>query len=289
MKLNLKNPIVFFDLETTGVDPAKDRIVEISLAKVMPDGSQETKTRRLNPEMHIPEAASAIHHIYDQDVADCPTFQMIAKSLWSYIEGCDLAGYNSNKFDIPVLVEEFLRAGIDVDLKKRRFIDVQNIFHKMEQRTLVAAYKFYCQKDLTEAHSAEADTLATLEVLQAQLDRYPDDLKNDIGFLAEFSCRDQNVDYAGRIVYNDKGVEVFNFGKHKGRSVSEVFRTEPSYYSWMMNGDFPQYTKKVITANKALYLHSRNTSCPDGGIGRRAGLKHQWSNPCRFDPGSGYF
>ena len=269
MKLNLKNPIVFFDLETTGVDPAKDRIVEISLAKVMPDGSQETKTRRLNPEMHIPEAASAIHHIYDQDVADCPTFQMIAKSLWSYIEGCDLAGYNSNKFDIPVLVEEFLRAGIDVDLKKRRFIDVQNIFHKMEQRTLVAAYKFYCQKDLTEAHSAEADTLATLEVLQAQLDRYPDDLKNDIGFLAEFSCRDQNVDYAGRIVYNDKGVEVFNFGKHKGRSeiehfdslvevfnfgkhkgrsVSEVFRTEPSYYSWMMNGDFPQYTKKVITA-----------------------------------------
>ena len=182
------------------------------------------------------------------EVADCPTFQMIAKSLWSYIEGCDLAGYNSNKFDIPVLVEEFLRAGIDVDLKKRRFIDVQNIFHKMEQRTLVAAYKFYCQKDLTEAHSAEADTLATLEVLQAQLDRYPDDLKNDIGFLAEFSCRDQNVDYAGRIVYNDKGVEVFNFGKHKGRSVSEVFRTEPSYYSWMMNGDFPQYTKKVITA-----------------------------------------
>ena len=248
MKLNLKNPIVFFDLETTGVDPAKDRIVEISLAKVMPDGSKEVKTRRINPQMHIPEAASAIHHIYDQDVADCPTFQMIAKSLWSYIEGCDLAGYNSNKFDIPVLVEEFLRAGIDVDLKKRRFIDVQNIFHKMEQRTLVAAYKFYCQKDLTEAHSAEADTLATLEVLQAQLDRYPDDLKNDIGFLAEFSCRDQNVDYAGRIVYNDKGVEVFNFGKHKGRSVSEVFRTEPSYYSWMMNGDFPQYTKKVITA-----------------------------------------
>lgn len=205
MKLNLKNPIVFFDLETTGVDPAKDRIVEISLAKVMPDGSQETKTRRLNPEMHIPEAASAIHHIYDQDVADCPTFQMIAKSLWSYIEGCDLAGYNSNKFDIPVLVEEFLRAGIDVDLKKRRFIDVQNIFHKMEQRTLVAAYKFYCQKDLTEAHSAEADTLATREVLQAQLDRYPDDLKNDIGFWPEFSCRDQNVDYAGRIVYNDQG------------------------------------------------------------------------------------
>ena len=246
MKLNLKNPIVFFDLETTGVDPAKDRIVEISLAKVMPDGSQETKTRRLNPEMHIPEAASAIHHIYDQDVADCPTFQMIAKSLWSYIEGCDLAGYNSNKFDIPVLVEEFLRAGIDVDLKKRRFIDVQNIFHKMEQRTLVAAYKFYCQKDLTEAHSAEADTLATYEVLMAQLERYPD-LENDIDKLAEFSTRGEAADYAGRILFNEKGEEVFGFGKYKGRPVAEVFRAEPSYYAWMMNGDFPLYTKKVIT------------------------------------------
>ena len=216
MNLNLKKPIVFLDLETTGVDPSKDRIVEISLVKVMPDGSEEVKTRRLNPQMHIPETASAIHHIYDKDVADCPTFPMIAKSLWSYLEGCDLGGYNSNKFDIPVLVEEFLRAGIDVDFKKRHFIDVQNIFHKKEQRTLVAAYKFYCDKDLNEAHSAEADTKATLEVLKAQLDRYPD-LQNDVTFLSDYSSRDQSVDYAGRIVYDDKKREVFNFGKHKGR------------------------------------------------------------------------
>ncbi len=256
MNLNLKKPIVFLDLETTGVDPSKDRIVEISLVKVMPDGSEEVKTRRLNPQMHIPETASAIHHIYDKDVADCPTFPMIAKSLWSYLEGCDLGGYNSNKFDIPVLVEEFLRAGIDVDFKKRHFIDVQNIFHKKEQRTLVAAYKFYCDKDLNEAHSAEADTKATLEVLKAQLDRYPD-LQNDVTFLSDYSSRDQSVDYAGRIVYDDKKREVFNFGKHKGRPVAEVFRTEPSYYSWMMNGDFPLYTKKVITAIRLREMNNK--------------------------------
>ena len=220
MKLNLTKPIVFLDLETTGVDPAKDRIVEISLAKIMPDGTREVKTRRLNPEMHIPEAASAIHGIYDKDVADCPTFREVSKSLWSYIEGCDFGGYNSNKFDIPVLVEEFLRAGVDIDLDKSRFIDVQNIFHRMEQRTLVAAYKFYCGKDLTEAHSAEADTLATYEVLLSQLERY-EELQNDVDFLAEFSSRSQNVDFAGRIVYDDKGVEVFSFGKHKGRPVSQ--------------------------------------------------------------------
>ena len=256
MKLNLKNPIIFLDMETPGVDPAKDRIVEISLVKVMPDGGQETKTRRLNPEMHIPEAASAIHHIYDEDVADCPTFREIAKSLWAYMEGCDLGGYNSNKFDIPVLVEEFLRAGIEINLDKCRFIDVQNIFHKMEQRTLVAAYKFYCGKDLTEAHSAEADTLATYEVLLAQLDRYPE-LENDITFLADFSARTRNVDFAGRIVYDDNDVEVFSFGKHKGRSVAEVFRTEPSYYAWMMNGDFPLHTKKVITAIRLRELNTK--------------------------------
>lgn len=197
MKLNLKNPIVFLDLETTGVDPCKDRIVEISLVKVMPDGSKEVKTRRINPQMHIPEAASAVHHIYDKDVADCPTFREIAKSLWAYIEGCDFGGYNSNKFDIPVLVEEFLRAGLDVDLHKSRFIDVQNIFHKMEQRTLVAAYKFYCGKELDEAHSAEADTLATYEVLLAQLDRYPE-LKNEVDYLAEFSSRGKCADYGGQ-------------------------------------------------------------------------------------------
>ncbi len=246
MDLKLNKPIVFLDLETTGVDVTKDRIVEISLVKVTPDGKEEVKTRRINPQMHIPEAASAVHHIYDADVADCPTFKEISKSMWAYIKGCDFAGFNSNNFDIPILVEEFLRAGVDVDFKNSRFIDVQNIYHKLEQRTLVAAYKFYCNKDLTEAHSAEADTLATYEVLKAQIDKY-DELKNDVDFLADFSTRGQNVDFAGRIVYNDKGEEVFNFGKHKGRSVVEVFNVEPSYYSWMMNGDFPLYTKKVIT------------------------------------------
>ncbi len=257
MELSLKRPIIFFDLETTGVDAAKDRIVEISMIKVLPDGSEEVKTRRLNPEMHIPEAASAIHHIYDEDVADAPTFKSIAKSLQAYIEGCDLAGYNSNKFDIPVLVEEFLRAGIDIDMRKTRFIDVQNIFHKMEQRTLVAAYKFYCQKDLTDAHSAEADARATYEVLQAQLDRYPDDLQNDAAFLSEFSTRTKDVDFAGRIVYDENGVECFNFGKHKGRPVAEVFHAEPSYYAWMMNGDFPAYTKKVLTAIRLRELEKK--------------------------------
>jgi DNA polymerase-3 subunit epsilon len=246
MQLKLKNPIVFFDLETTGVDVSRDRIVEISLVKVLVNGDREVKTRRLNPEMHIPAEASAIHGIYDEDVRDCPPFRTIAKSLAKYLEGCDLGGYNSNKFDIPVLVEEFIRAGVDVDFKRRRFVDVQNIFHKKERRTLEAAYKFYCDKELENAHSAEADVVATYEVLEAQLDRYPD-LENDVAFLAEYSSRDNSVDYAGRIVYDDKGVEVFGFGKHKGRSVAEVFAKEPSYYTWMMEGDFPGYTKKVIT------------------------------------------
>jgi len=246
MQLNLKRPIVFFDLETTGVDTSRDRIVEISLVKVMPDGGEVVKTRRLNPGMHIPEEASAIHHITDEDVKECPRFEQVAKSLAQFLEGCDFGGFNSNRFDLPVLVEEFLRAGVEVDFKKRRFIDVQNIFHKMEQRTLVAAYKFYCDKNLEEAHSAEADTMATYEVLKAQLDRYPE-LKNDVAALADFSSRGETADYAGRILYNEKREEVFGFGKYKGRSVEEVFRQDPSYYSWMMNGDFPLYTKKVIT------------------------------------------
>ncbi len=246
MKLNLKRPIVFFDLETTGVDTAKDRIVEISMVKVMPDGEEIVRTRLINPQMHIPEDATAVHGITDEDVKDQPTFAQIAKSLSQFIEGCDFGGFNSNRFDLPMLVEEFLRAGVDVDFKNRKFIDVQNIFHKMEQRTLVAAYKFYCDKDLTDAHSAEADTRATYEVLKAQLDRYSE-LQNDVAALAEFSSRGETVDYAGRIVYNDKGEEVFNFGKYKGVKVSEVFQREPSYYDWMMNGDFPLYTKKVIT------------------------------------------
>ena len=246
MELKLKRPIVFFDLETTGVDTAHDRIVEISMIKIMPDGERIVKTRKLNPEMHIPEAATAVHGITDEDVKDCPRFAQVAKSLAQFLTGCDFGGFNSNRFDMPVLVEEFLRAGVDVDFKRRRFVDVQNIFHKMEQRTLVAAYKFYCDKDLTDAHSAEADTLATYEVLKAQLDRYPE-LENDIDALADFSSRGETADFAGRIVYDDKGSEVFGFGKYKGRRVEDIFEQDPSYYTWMMNGDFPLYTKKVIT------------------------------------------
>ena len=246
MELKLKRPIVFFDLETTGVDTAHDRIVEISMIKIMPDGERIVKTRKLNPEMHIPEAATAVHGITDEDVKDCPRFAQVAKSLAQFLTGCDFGGFNSNRFDMPVLVEEFLRAGVDVDFKRRRFVDVQNIFHKMEQRTLVAAYKFYCDKDLTDAHSAEADTRATYEVLKAQLDRYPE-LENDIDALADFSSRGETADYAGRIVYDDKGSEVFGFGKYKGRRVEDIFEQDPSYYTWMMNGDFPLYTKKVIT------------------------------------------
>ena len=254
MNLNLKRPIVFFDLETTGVDTTKDRIIEISMIKVMPNGEEIVKTRRINPLMHIPESATAVHGITDEDVKDCPTFRQIAKSLASYIEGCDFGGFNSNKFDVPLLVEEFLRAGVDVDLKKRKFIDLQNIFHKMEQRTLVAAYKFYCQKDLSEAHSAEADTLATYEVLESQLDRYADELVNDVEFLAGFSSHKRTADFAGLIAYDDNDVEVFTFGQHKGRSVEAVFRERRTYYDWMMNSNFPAYTKKVLTE---IYLRTK--------------------------------
>ncbi len=246
MKLNLTRPIVFFDLETTGVDTSKDRIVELSMIKIAPDGEKTIKTRRINPEMPIPASSTAIHGISDEDVKDCPTFQQIAKSLAQFVAGCDFGGFNSNRFDVPVLVEEFMRAGVDVDFKKRKFVDVQNIFHKMEQRTLVAAYKLYCGKDLEAAHSAEADTMATYEVLLAQIEKYPE-LENDINFLAEFSTRAEAVDFAGFIVYNEKREEVFGFGKHKGKRVSDVFQREPGYYSWMSDGNFPLYTKKVIT------------------------------------------
>ena len=246
MQLNLKNPLVFFDLETTGIDIAKDRIVEISMVKVMPNGEEIVKTRRINPGMPIPPESTAIHGITDEDVKDCPKFKEIAKSLAAQIEGCDLAGFNSNRFDIPMLAEEFLRAGVDVDLNRRKFIDVQTIFHKMEQRNLTAAYKFYCNKDLTNAHSAEADTMATYEVLKAQLDRYPE-LENDVNFLSKYSSFTNNVDFAGRMVYNGKGQEVINFGKYKGRLVEEVLKSDPSYYAWIMNGDFPLNTKKMLT------------------------------------------
>ena len=247
MKLNLKNPLVFFDLETTGTNINSDRIVEICYLKVWPNGNEEAKTLRINPGMHIPEQASAVHGIYDEDVIDCPTFKDVAKNIAHDIEGCDLAGFNSNRFDIPVLAEEFLRAGIDIDLNRRKFVDVQVIYHKLEQRTLSAAYKYYCGKNLEDAHTAEADTRATYEVLKAQLDHYPEDLKNDIEFLSEYSNFNKNVDFAGRIIYNDKGEEVFNFGKYKGIAVTEVFHKDPGYYNWILQGDFTLNTKNVLT------------------------------------------
>lgn len=253
MKLNLERPLIFFDLETTGTDVLHDRIVELSLVKVYPDGHEETKSRRINPEMPIPPQSTAVHHITDEDVKDAPTFRNIAKSLLEIFDNSDIAGYNSNKFDVPLLIEEFNRAGLKFDIEGRHFIDVQNIFHKMEQRTLVAAYRFYCGKELEDAHSAAADTMATYEVLKSQLDRYPT-LTNDVASLAEFSRMGRSLDLAGRVVLNDKDQPVFNFGKHRGKQVIEVFRSEPSFYFWMMQGDFAKNTKDVITR---LYAESR--------------------------------
>lgn len=259
MQINLTKPIIFLDIEATGLSVGSDRIVEISLVKVLPDNSTEIKTERINPEIPIPDLVSRIHGIYDADVADCPTFRELAPMLQKFIGNADLAGYNSNKFDIPMLAEEFLRADIDFDLDNRKLLDVQNIFHYMEPRNLSAAYRFYCGKPLVKGHTAEADALATLEVFRSQLEMYKgkeveDDkgnksipVVNDIGKLSELSARTRNVDLAGRIVYNEKGVEVFSFGKHKDKPVTEVFAKEPSYYSWIMNGDFPLYTKKVVT------------------------------------------
>lgn len=246
MKLHLKNPLVFFDLETTGINITKDRIVEISYLKVMPDGSETCKTRRINPEMPIPEQATAVHGITDEDVKDCPTFKEVARSLAAQIEGCDLAGFNSNRFDIPLLAEEFLRADVMIDFSKRKFIDVQTIFHKMEQRNLVAAYKFYCGKELADAHSAESDTRATYEVLMSQLDRYPE-LENDVEALSGFSSYNNNVDFAGRLIYNEQGAEVINFGKYKGQLVKDVLNKDQGYYGWIMQGDFPLNTKQKLT------------------------------------------
>ena len=256
MQLKLDRPIVFFDLETTGVDIVNDRIVEICLLKVFPNGNQESKVMRINPTIHIPEEASAVHGIYDADVADCPTFKEVAEEVYDFIRGCDLGGFNSNHFDIPMLVEEFLRNGINIDLRNTRCVDVQNIYHKLERRTLIAAYKFYCHKDLENAHSALADTEATYEVLCAQLDHYPEELQNDIDFLTEYSRRNRNVDFAGRIVYDDKNVEVFNFGKYNGMPVAEVLRRDPGYYSWIQQGDFALNTKQVLTE---IALRSRST------------------------------
>jgi DNA polymerase III subunit epsilon len=246
MKLQLKNPIVFFDIESTGINIVTDRIVEISYHKIFPNGREETKTIRVNPEIPIPKGASDIHGITDDDVANCPNFKNVAKEIARDIEGCDLAGYNSNRFDIPMLAEELLRAEVDIDLMKRKFVDVQVIFHKMEQRTLSAAYKFYCNKDLIGAHGAQADALATYEVLQAQLDKYPE-LKNDVDFLSKYTTQNNNADFAGRIAFNEKGEEIINFGKYKGQIVTEVLKNDTGYYGWIMNSDFSLHTKKILT------------------------------------------
>ena len=246
MELALKNPLVFFDLETTGLNVASDRIVEISWLKIQPDGRESKQTQLVNPTIPIDPKAIAIHGITDEDVKDKPTFSELARTLANDFEGCDFAGYNSNKFDIPLLAEEFLRAGVDFDLRKRKFIDVQVIFHKMEQRTLAAAYQFYCKKVLEDAHSAEADTFATYEILKAQIDHY-EHLQNDVDYLSAFSTQNRSVDLAGRIIYNDKDIEVFNFGKYKGEPVEEVLKKDPGYFGWILNGDFPLYTKKVLT------------------------------------------
>jgi len=246
MQLNLKNPLVFFDVEATGLDVVRDRIVEISILKVMPDGTEEQKTFRVNPTIPISKQATDIHGITDADVANSPKFNEIARNLAALMEGCDIAGYNSIKFDIPILAEEFLRADVRFDFHKRKLIDVQTIFHKMERRTLSAAYSFYCDKDLANAHSAAADTYATYEILQSQLDRY-DSLKNDVNYLSEFSLKNRNLDYVGRVVLNEKDEPVINFGKYKGQPALEVLEKDPGYYSWIMAGEFTLDTKRVFT------------------------------------------
>ena len=258
MKLNLKRPLAFFDLEATGTNVGADRIVEISVIKLHPDGTEEVKTWRVHPDIPIPLESSLIHGIYDEHIADEPKFKELAQDVADFMKDSDLAGYNSNKFDIPMLAEEFLRAGVQFDLDNRHFVDVQNIFHQMEQRTLKAAYQFYCNKGIINAHSAEADTRATMEVLLAQIEKYADTefedkkgiktkpIVNDIEALHQFTNLNRPVDFAGRMIYNEQGEEVINFGKHKGKRVEDIFTAEPSYYSWMMQGDFPLYTKRKL-------------------------------------------
>lgn len=259
MKLILERPLVFFDLETTGLNIGKDKIIEIALLKVMPDGSEELKTWLVNPEIQISAEAFAVHGISNEDLKDKPTFTQIASEVLSFLDNCDLAGYNSNKFDLPLLMEEFLRVGLDFDIRGRRFIDVQNIFHKMEPRTLSAAYKFYCNQELIDAHQAESDTRATYQVLKGQLDfyngqKYEDkksgivsEIENSVLMLSGFTSDNRNVDFAGQILFNENDEEIFNFGKYKGTQVRKVFTQEPAYYDWMMKADFPLYTKKIIT------------------------------------------
>ena len=258
MELKLKKPICFFDLETTGINIAADRIVEISILKVFPNGNKESHTWRVNPEMPIPAVVTQIHGITDEMVANEPPFRELAPKVSALIKDSDLAGYNSNRFDIPLLAEELLRAEIDFDMKKSMSVDVQTIFHKKEKRTLEAAYKFYCDQNLEDAHSAAADTNATFEVLKAQLDKY-DDLENDISFLASFSAHRAFADFAGYIGFNKKGQEVFSFGKHKGTLVEDVLENEPGYFGWLLNADFPLYTKKVLTGIKLRKLNNKLT------------------------------
>jgi len=256
MELNLTKPICFFDLETTGTNIANDRIVEIAVLKVFPNGNKESHTWRVNPTVPIPAVTSAIHGITDEMVVNEPTFKELAPKVFALMKDSDLAGYNSNRFDIPLLAEEMLRADIDFDMKKALAVDVQTIFHKKEKRTLGAAYKFYCDKDLTDAHTAAADTNATFEVLKSQLDTY-DDLENDMGFLATFSAHKNFADFAGYIGYNKKGEEIFAFGKHRGKTVEDVMEKEPGYFGWLLNADFPLYTKKVLTRIKLSKLNNK--------------------------------
>ncbi len=269
MELKLNRPLAIFDLETTGVNVGSDRIVEISILRVNLNGSTDIKTMLINPTIPIPPEVTAIHHITDEDVKDKPSFDEVANELNQFLANCDLAGFNSNKFDIPLLVEEFLRAEVDFEIKNRRFIDVMNIFHKMEPRNLSAAYKFYCNASLENAHSAEADTIATYEILKAQLEKYQDieykdkngkiskPIQNDVKALHDFSFQNKNADMVGHLIYDEKNVEVFNFGKYKGKSVEEVFKKEPSYYDWMMKSQFPLTTKKAITVIKLRSFNNR--------------------------------
>ncbi|MDR0227731.1 MAG: 3'-5' exonuclease [Flavobacteriaceae bacterium] len=256
MELKLNRPICFFDLETTGIDVAKDKIVEISILKVFPNGNKESKTWLVNPGCPIPAQSSAIHGITDDRVANEPSFKELAPLVFNMIKDSDLAGFNSDRFDIPLLAEELLRAGVDFEMGNRVSVDVQTIFHKKEERTLSAAYKFYCNEVLENAHSASADTNATYEILKAQLDRY-EDLENDMRVLSEFTTRKKSVDFAGFIALNDEGQEIFTFGKHKGALVEEVLATEQGYYGWMQNADFPLYTKKVLTGIKLRKLNNK--------------------------------
>ena len=269
MNLHLKRPICFFDLETTGTNVSTDRIVEIAITKVYPDGKEEEKSKKINPTVPIPLECSLIHGIYEEDIKDAPTFKQVSKGMYEFIKDCDLGGFNSNRFDIPLLLEEFYRVGIDLDISNINLVDVQNIFHQMEQRTLVAAYKFYCGKDLVNAHSASADTTATYEVLKSMLDKYEKTeftdkegnttipIVNDMDALGEFSRRNNNVDLVGRFVFNSDNIECFNFGKHKGKPVEQVLTEEPSYYSWMMKGDFPGETKKILEKIKLNLLQKK--------------------------------